>query len=89
MTNKIEILSLGSACRKTENIIGLIKFFLEKHNVEYELNIITDPNLIINYNTLIFPTVLINDKIVSRGYKPNNETILEALYENINFMHGQ
>jgi len=79
MTNKIEILSPGPGCWKTKRIACSIKSFLENHQLEYELEIITDQNLFINYNTWILPTVIINNKIVSRGYKPLEKKIFETL----------
>lgn len=79
MINKIEILSPGPACWKTKKIIRHIENFLKKHQVEYEVKIITDQDLFINYETWILPTVVINDKIVARGYKPDEKTILKTL----------
>jgi len=79
MTNKIEILSPGIGCRKTKRIIRSITSFLESHQLEYELKIITDYDLLTNYNTWILPTVIINNKIVSRGYKPSKKKISETL----------
>ena len=81
MTNKIEILSPGPACWKTKKIIRSIKSILESHQVEYELKIITDWDLFTNYNTWILPTVVINNKIVARGYKPNEKEIFETIYQ--------
>jgi len=79
MKNKIEVLSPGIGCRKTKRIVRSIKRFLENRQVEYELKIITDYDLFTNYRTWILPTVIINNKIVSRGYKPKEEKIFETL----------
>jgi len=77
--NKVEILSPGPGCWKTKKIVRSIQSFLEKNHVEYELDIITDQDLFTNYNTWILPTVIINNKVVSRGYKPSKKKIFETL----------
>ena len=79
MINRIEILSPGPGCWKTKRIIRSIQSVLEKHHVNHELVIITDQDSFINYNTWILPTVIINNKVVSRGYKPMKEKVLKTL----------
>lgn len=79
MTNKIEILSPGEGCRKTQRIINAIKTLLEKNQVAFELQIISNQELFTKYKTYILPTVIINNKIVSRGYKPTEQTILKNI----------
>lgn len=79
MMNKIEILSPGAECRKTKSIIAAIKTLLDKQQVEYQLEIISNPESFANYNTWILPTVVINKQIVARGYKPDDQSILENL----------
>ena len=81
MTNKIEILSPGPGCHRTQRIIHSIKNLLQNHRVEYELEIITNQALFTNYRTWILPTVVINNKIVSRGYKPLTKIVLESLIQ--------
>lgn len=79
MMNKIEILTTGPGCRKTQRIISAIKTLLEKNQVNFELKIISDQESFSNYRTWILPTVVINNRIIARGYKPNNQSILENL----------
>lgn len=77
MINKIEILSPGPECRRTKRIINSIKSILDAKQVEYELKIISNPNDFNKYRTWILPTVVINNQIVSRGYLPPLNKILE------------
>ena len=79
MMNKIEILSPGPGCHRTERIIYSLKNILEKNKVEFEFEIITDQDTFTNYRTWILPTVVINNKIASRGYRPSTKVILDAL----------
>ena len=79
MKNKIEILSPGKYCWKTKKIISKIKKFLITQNVDVEFVIISELKKILEYNTWILPTIIINGKIVARGYKPNDRKIIENL----------
>jgi len=81
MINKIEILSPGSACRRTQKTIKWIKTILERNKVDFELEIITNQDLFTNYKTWILPTVIINNQIISRGYKPSEQQIIKAINE--------
>ena len=79
MINKIKILSPGSGCRRTNKIVKAITKFMEQNKIEFELEIVAKPDEFIKYKTWILPTVLINNKIVSRGYRPSNKIITDAL----------
>lgn len=84
MKNKVEILSPGPGCRKTRKIIKSIKKFFLKNNIDAEFNIISNANEFGKYKTWILPTIIINDKIVARGYLPENEVIKNSLNKNLN-----
>jgi len=77
--NKIEILSPGKGCKRTQKIIKWVKNILDTNKVEYELEIITEQKRFTNYQTWILPTLIINGKIVARGYKPMEKKLFEAL----------
>lgn len=79
MGNKIEILSPGPGCWKTKRIIRALKMLLVKKQVDFELVINTNQESFSNYNTWILPTVIINNRIVARGYKPDEQSILGNL----------
>ncbi len=77
--NTITILSPGPNCWKTRKIIKSIKIFFVDHNIDAEFIIISNPNEFLNYRTWILPTIVINDKIVARGYRPSNNEIINNL----------
>ena len=79
MINRIEILSPGKSCRKSKKIIQSIKKTLEDEKIEAELIIISDLVEILKYHTWILPTILINGKIIARGYNPDREIIINNL----------
>ncbi len=79
MTNKIEILSPGKNCWKTRKIISKMEKLVNAQNIEVEFEIISELKKLLNYRTWILPTIIINGKIVARGYKPSDKTIIENL----------
>ncbi|GAB4294096.1 MAG: hypothetical protein Kow0068_19020 [Marinilabiliales bacterium] len=79
MKNKIKILSPGKGCGRTKKIIASIKNILNQYQIEHEIIIIDDSFEFIKYRTWILHTVIINDNVVSRGYKPSKQTIFENL----------
>jgi len=79
MINRIEILSPGKNCWKSKKIIQSIKKTLEDEKIEAELIIISDLVEVLKYHTWILPTILINGKIIARGYNPGREIIINNL----------
>ena len=79
MVNKIEILSPGENCRKTIKIISKMKKLVVDKNIDVKFVVISELSKILNYRTWVLPTVVINGKIIARGYKPDNKIIIENL----------
>ncbi len=79
MNNKIEILSPGKNCRKSRRIVCKIREYLKQQKIEADIIIINDLKEMQKYKTWILPTVIINGKIVARGYKPANDIIFNNL----------
>ncbi len=77
--NHIEILSPGENCRRTRKIIRYVKALMDEHKVNAEIEVITETQSFLNYRTWILPTVVVNGKIVSRGYRPSEKNILKNL----------
>ncbi len=78
-TNKIVILSPGKRCWKTRKIIAYIEDFSNAHGFNSEITIETSLKSFLKYRTWILPTVIINGKIIARGYKPSEKQLLEVL----------
>jgi len=79
MENKIIILSPGKNCWKTRKIIAKIQQFLNEQKISVDFIIKSELKEILEYKTWILPTIIINNKIVARGYKPNNDLIINSL----------
>jgi len=79
MKNKIVILSPGEGCKRTGRIIRQLESLLEKNKVDYEMKIEYNRESFAIYNTWILPTIIINDRVVSRGYCPSEIALLKHL----------
>ena len=79
MKNKVEILSPGKGCWKTRKIIKYLETFFSENNIEAEFEIISSTEEFLKYRTWILPTIIINNKIVARAYRPSNHKILKYI----------
>jgi len=77
--NRIEILCPSPKCRKCTRIIKAMEILLKEENVEAEIIIIDLLEELITKHTWILPTIIVNDKIVARGYMPDKQRILTEL----------
>jgi len=82
MTNHIDILSPGRGCHKTRKLVRYLEKFVNKYNIDAEINIITDLKIILTYRTWILPTVFINGKSIARGYRPSERNLFKELKQN-------
>lgn len=81
MKNKVEILSPGPGCRKTKKIVKSLKQFFNENNIDAEFIIVSSLKEFLKYRTWILPTVIINSKVVARGYMPTDKVIINSLYK--------
>ena len=77
--NKIKILALGPGCRKAKKIMKSMKEFIDENSINVEFEIVSSLKEFLKYKTWILPTVVINNKVVARGYRPTNEVIISNL----------
>jgi hypothetical protein len=70
MKNTVKILTPMKDCRKTRKMIRYLEKIFDTHNMEVEIIQITDFEEIKTYPTWLLPTIVINEKVVARGYRP-------------------
>ncbi len=56
-----------------------MKHFFAEKNIEAEFTIISNADEFIKYRTSILPTILINGKIVARGYRPSKNKMMNSI----------
>ncbi|MGM0531347.1 MAG: thioredoxin family protein [Bacteroidota bacterium] len=77
----IKLLCPPRKCGKCRRMITRVESVLEKTGITEEIQIVNDPDELLQYPTWILPTLLINDKAVARGYIPSSETLRKILEE--------
>lgn len=78
--NKIEVLCPSKKCLKCTRIVNSLSNLLKEENIEAEIVIIDKLEDLMQKHTWILPTIIVNDKIVARGYFPEKLKILDQLY---------
>ncbi len=79
MVNRIDILSPGPGCHKTQRLMQFLKKFVRKYSVDAEIHVITDRKTLLTYRTWILPSVFVNGEPVARGYRPSEENLFKKL----------
>jgi len=72
---------LGSGCTKCELLQQRLVDLKDKHQLEIEIEKVTQLNDIVNYGVLMTPGLVINEKVVSSGKLPQDEEILKWIQE--------
>jgi small redox-active disulfide protein 2 len=76
---KIKILGVGcSRCKKLEL---QVRDLIDKHNINSEVEKITDIQDMMKYGILATPGLVINEKLKSSGILPKDEQILNWIEE--------
>jgi len=75
MKNTIVILSPGPACWKSRKIIRYLDDYLNASQIDAEIRTVHKLKDMLTYRTWILPTVIINGKVVARGYKPSRRKL--------------
>jgi ribosomal protein L18E len=78
-THKIEVLCPPKKCKKCQRIIKVLEDFLHQHHIEAEIVIINEMDELITKNTWVLPTIIVNGKVLSRGYFPDDKVLIKAL----------
>jgi small redox-active disulfide protein 2 len=70
---KIEV--LGTGCRKCSKAADAILSIGNELNVDFELEKVTDPSVMMHYQVLSTPAIAINGKLVHSGSVPGSDLI--------------
>ena len=86
MINQVKILSANANCSVTKRIINSLDKFFKENNISAEFIIISNLDDLLKYRTWILPTIIINEKIVAKGYLPSKEKILSNIIKTNNIL---
>ena len=56
-----------------------MKQFFKEKDIEADFIIISNADEFLKYRTWILPTIIINGKIVTRGYRPSKNKMLNSV----------
>ena len=72
---------LGSGCTKCKLLEQRLVDLKDKHQLEIDIEKVTQLNDIINYGVMMTPGLVINEKVMSSGKIPHDEEILKWIQE--------
>ena len=78
---EIKLLCPPKKCGKCRRMISRVESILEQLGIVEEIQIVNDPDELLQYPTWVLPTLLINGQVVARGYIPSTDAVRKALEE--------
>lgn len=72
---------LGTGCTKCKTLEHMLGDLKTKHQLDFEIEKVTDLNEIMNYGAMMTPGLVVNEKLKSVGKLPKNEKILKWIKE--------
>ena len=79
MTAKVFILCPGSKCRKCRRMIQKVNEAVMESGMDAEVKIIDKIEELIKFNTWVLPALMINGRMVARGYVPEISKIIAEM----------
>ncbi|MDP2423467.1 MAG: thioredoxin family protein [Bacteroidales bacterium] len=81
---KASIKVLGSGCTKCKNLEKLTNEVVAENNFDAEVSKVDDIMDIMSYHVISTPALVINEKVVIKGYVPSKEEIKKQIEKAIN-----
>lgn len=75
----IKILCPGSPCRKCRRMIYRVEQAIENTGINAKIILVDSIEEMVKYNTWLLPSLIINDKIIARGYVPALNKIIKEI----------
>jgi small redox-active disulfide protein 2 len=74
-----DIKVLGTGCPKCKTLEKMAREVVEKNNIEATITKVEDILEIMQYNIMSLPALVVNGKVVIKGYVPTAEEIKKAI----------
>lgn len=78
----IKVKVLGTGCPKCQTLEKVVKDVVSENQLEAEIVKVEDIMEIMNYNIMVTPALVVNEKVVSKGIVPSSNEILDLLRQN-------
>ncbi|NTV84997.1 MAG: thioredoxin family protein [Bacteroidales bacterium] len=79
MTVKVVILCPGSKCKKCRRMIQQVNEAVEESGLDADIKILDKIDDLLKYNTYVLPALVINNKMLARGYVPEKSKIIDEM----------
>ncbi len=76
---KISIKVLGPGCPKCKSLEKLTREVIAEQNYEAEVSKVDDIMDIMSYHVISTPALVINEKVVVKGFVPSKEEIIKLI----------
>ena len=79
MSVNIIILCPGTKCRKCRRMIQTVEEAVSESGLDAEVKILDTIEELVKFNTWVLPALVINNKMIARGYVPEKSKIIEEM----------
>lgn len=75
----MEIKVLGPGCMKCKNMEKVVRETVEQNNIDAHISKVEDIVEIMNYGVMTTPALVVDGKVVIKGYVPSKDEVLKVL----------
>ena len=79
MAVKLFILCPGTKCRKCRKMVKQVEVAVLESGMEAEVKIVDTLEELVKFNTWVLPALVINGKMIARGYVPEKSKIISEM----------
>lgn len=79
MPVEITILCPGTKCRKCRRMVQTVTEAAEESGMDVDVKILDTIEDLVKFNTWVLPALVINNKMIARGYVPEKSKIIEEI----------
>ncbi|HDR88198.1 MAG TPA: thioredoxin family protein [Bacteroidetes bacterium] len=84
LIHEIKILCPGRKCSKCRRMISRVEEALSISGIEMDIKMVDTLDELLKYHTWVLPALVINNRMVARGYVPSVQIILKYLNDQNN-----
>lgn len=81
---EIFILCPGQKCRKCKRMVRQVEEAVQESGLETKVNIVDTIEELVKFNTWVLPALVINGRMIARGYVPEKSKIIDEMKQLIN-----
>ena len=79
MAVKLFILCPGQKCRKCIRMVKQVEEAVLESGMDAEIQIVDKIDELVKFNTWVLPALVINGKMIARGYVPEKSKIIDEM----------